>query len=69
MGRIVPSKLHRVKVFESTEWLHPEDGGFRRGDESDPILEVLVNKWVTDTQAMVISLGPVTVVRARRAGR
>ena len=63
MGRIMPSKLHRVKTFESVEWLYPEGGGFRRGAESDDILEVQIDSWVTDTQSMLISVGPLSVVR------
>jgi hypothetical protein len=64
MGLIVPSKLHRVKIFESTEWLSPADGGFERSEESDPILEVQINDWVMETQALVINVGPVSIVRA-----
>lgn len=63
MGKIMPSKLHRVKVFESVEWLYPEGDGFRRGEESDDIIEVQVNNWINDTQSMLVSLGPLSVVR------
>jgi len=61
---IVPSRLYRVKVFESRErfsWDGTNEGWIR-DKRSDAILEHQINEWISETKALVVGTGPMNLV-------
>jgi hypothetical protein len=60
---IVPSRLYRVKIFESHEVFTPGEGGwFRDPDKSDDILEIQINDWISKEKVLVVGTGPINVI-------
>lgn len=63
---IIPSKLYRIKIFESVERFKAKDGGRERDPQSDDPLETQINAWVDETKCLIVGTGPVTfIVRER----
>jgi hypothetical protein len=58
---IVPSKLYRVKIFESSERFKKSGDGWKRLDDSDDTLEQQIDVWVNQTKNLVMATGPVTI--------
>ncbi len=63
MGSIVPSRLYRIKLFESHEvFKKVEDGWLRVAEESDDILEHQISAWVDETKVLVVTTGPLNII-------
>jgi len=56
----MPDRLTRVEVFESLARYTEENGG-RKVLKTDLSLSAKIDKWVDETSALIISVGPVTV--------
>jgi hypothetical protein len=51
-----------VKVFESYEVFRQSADGWRRGAESDDILEHQISAWVDETKVLVVTTGPMNII-------
>ena len=58
-SKIVPSRLYKVKIFESVEYFGDVSDGRVRLSRSDDILETQINNWIQETKVLVVATGPI----------
>jgi hypothetical protein len=58
---IIPSKLYKVKIFESREGYVDREGGRQRTPASTPTIEQQIEQWVDETKCLIVGTGPVSL--------
>ena len=66
---IVPSRLHRVRIFESVTVSTPEDEGYLiNAERTTPSIEQQIDDWVSKDKCLVVATGPVSLNRTMDVG-